>query len=144
MSAEYSAVISHYWECPKREAFQHIDTALYLFLANEWNLREQPEWFGIETRYLEIAVPISRKSLVFSRERLRARGLIDYEAKGGRVQRCTLFVFPQETQTGTQTIFVFLRETLLETQINLCFLRKRYWKHKREHKKRNLSPHTPL
>lgn len=65
-------------------AFPHIDIALFLFLAHEWNLRGQPEWFGIETRYLEISVPISRKSLVFSRERLRERGLIDYETKGGR------------------------------------------------------------
>lgn len=130
MSAEYSAVISHYWECHKREAFQHIDTALYLFLANEWNLREQPEWFGIETRYLEIAVPISRKSLVFSRERLRARGLIDYEAKGGRgttmYSICVSsgntngntndFCVSQENTIGNTNQLVFPEETLLETQ----------------------------
>ncbi len=80
----YTDVITNFWNHHKEIAFQHIDVVLFLFLAHEWDLRNQPEWFGIETRYLEIAVPISRKSLVFSRERLRERGLIDYEAKGGR------------------------------------------------------------
>lgn len=80
----YTDVITRFWEYHKKVAFPHIDIALFLFLAHEWNLRGQLEWFGIETRYLEISVPISRKSLVFSRERLRERGLIDYETKGGR------------------------------------------------------------
>ena len=80
----YTDIIINFWEHHKHVAFQHIDVVLFLFIANEWNKRKCPEWFGLETRYLEIAVPISRKSLIFSRERLRARGLIDYEAKGGR------------------------------------------------------------
>lgn len=80
----YTDVITNFWNSHKEIAFQHIDVVLFLFLANEWHLRGQPEWFGVETRYLEIAVPISRKSLVFSRERLKTRGLIDYEMKGGR------------------------------------------------------------
>lgn len=80
----YTDVITNFWNHHKEVAFQHIDVVLFLFLAHEWNLRNQPERFGMETRYLEIAVPISRKSLVFSRERLRERGLIDYEARGGR------------------------------------------------------------
>lgn len=112
----YIDVINNFWERHKEIVFQHIDTVLYLFLVNEWNLRGQPEWFGIETRYLEIAVPISRKSLVFSRERLRERGLIDYSAKGGRGTTMYSVCVSVGNTTGNTNQFVFPEETLLETQ----------------------------
>lgn len=126
----YVEAVARFWECHKRESFQHIDTVLYLFLAHEWDLRGQPEWFGIETRYLEIAVPISRKSLVFSRERLRARGLINYVTKGGRgttmysvsvshgntTGNTNDFCVSQINTIGNTNQFVFPDETLLETQ----------------------------
>lgn len=80
----YTDVITNFWSLHKEIAFQHIDVVLFLFLANEWNLRKRPEWFGVQTHYIEIAIPMSRKSLIFSRERLRERGLINYETRGGR------------------------------------------------------------
>ena len=126
----YIDVITNFWNRHKEIAFQHIDVALFLFLVHEWNLRGQPEWFGVETRYLEIAVPISRKSLVFSRERLRERGLIDYVAKGGRgttmysvcvssvntTGNTNDFCVSQINTIGNTNQFVFPEETLLETQ----------------------------
>lgn len=126
----YVDVITNFWDRHKEIAFQHIDVVLFLFLANEWHLRGQPEWFGIETRYLEIAVPISRKSLVFSRERLKVRGLIDYEIKGGRgttmysvcvsvgntTGNTNDFCASQINTIGNTNQFVFPEETLLETQ----------------------------
>lgn len=126
----YIDVITNFWDRHKEIAFQHIDVVLFLFLANEWHLRGQPEWFGIETRYLEIAVPISRKSLVFSRDRLKTRGLIDYEIKGGRGTTVYSICVSSTNTTGNtndnsvsqiNTIgntnqFVFPKETLLETQ----------------------------
>lgn len=74
---------ARFWRLHKEEAFKHVDIALFMFLLNEWQLRKKPEWLDMGTRYLEISVPISRKSLVFSRESLRRRGLIDYEPGAG-------------------------------------------------------------
>lgn len=145
----YTDVITNFWKLHKEVAFQHIDIVLYLFLANEWTLRGQPEWFGVETRYLEIAVPISRKSLVFSRERLRERGLIDYETKGGRgttmYSVCVSSVNTIGNTTGNTTDFcvsdsvslrntnrfVLPEETLRETQTET-------------QKKEILPPHPPI
>lgn len=112
----YTDIITNFWNSHKEIAFQHIDVVLFLFLANEWHLRGQPEWFGVETRYLEIAVPISRKSLVFSRERLKVRGLIDYEIKGGRGTTVYSICVSQINTIGNTNQFVFPKETLLETQ----------------------------
>lgn len=112
----YTDVITNFWELHKEVAFQHIDVVLFLFLANEWNMREQPEWFGVETRYLEIAVPISRKSLIFSRSRLRERGLINYETKGGRGTTRYSICVSDSVSLGNANSFVLPEETLRETQ----------------------------
>lgn len=79
----YKEITARFWRLHKEEAFKHVDIALFMFLLNEWLTRKRPDWFDIGTRYLEIAVPISRKSLVFSREKLRQKGLIDYEPAAG-------------------------------------------------------------
>lgn len=79
----FQEITARFWRLHKEEAFKHVDIALFMFLLNEWAARKKPDWFDIGTRYLEISVPISRKSLVFSREKLRQKGLIDYEPAAG-------------------------------------------------------------
>lgn len=80
----YLKALERFWEKHKRVAFSHVETALGLFLLNEWQVRGFPAWFAVETRFLEVAVPIARKTLVLSRETLRNRGILEFEARGGR------------------------------------------------------------
>ncbi len=80
----YTEIATRFWRLHRESAFTHTETTLFLFLLNEWHIRRKRGWMDMETRFLEIAVPISRKSLVFARENLRNRGLLDYEPGIGR------------------------------------------------------------
>lgn len=143
----YTDVITNFWNRHKEIAFQHIDVVLFLFLANEWHLRGQPERFGIETRYLEIAVPISRKSLVFSRERLRERGLIGYEVKGGRGTPMYTICVSSVNTTGntneTQSDFCVSDSVSLRNTKQLVLPEETLWGTQTETQKKKPSPPYP-
>ena len=110
----YTGIATRFWGLHKESVFTHTEIALFLFILNEWHIRRKPGWMDIETRYLEIAVPISRKSLAFARENLRNRGLLDYEPGTGRGSaRYTLCVSDSVSSVNT-------KGNTKETQNRVC------------------------
>lgn len=109
-------IINQFWETHLQEPLPKADVVLFFFLLYEWEKRERPEWFSVESRRLEIAVPISRKTLMFSREQLRQKGLIDYKLKGGSgTTQYSICVTHSVSLRNTNGV-VLHKETQQETQ----------------------------
>ena len=74
----YIELINEFWRLNAIEPFNATDTKVYLYLLHQCNIRGWINPFQLQTRNLELALGISRRAIIESRDRLKQRGLIDY------------------------------------------------------------------
>lgn len=74
----YIELINEFWRLNAIEPFNSTDTKVYLYLLHQCNIRGWINPFQLQTRNLELALGISRRAIIESRDRLKQRGLIDY------------------------------------------------------------------
>lgn len=79
----YLELINSFWQDFKVKGMSSMDATMYLLLVQECNIRNWLNPFELQTRYLEVTLQISRKTIGEVRNRLKQYGLIDFsEGKG--------------------------------------------------------------
>ena len=78
---KYISLINRFWSLNAVEPFGRTDTAVYLYLLNQCNLRHWQNPFTITLHQIEVAVNITRKTVSASLKRLEKRGLLTTKSR---------------------------------------------------------------
>ena len=74
----YIDLLNSYWDSTRFDPCSSNEAMLYFYLLHQCNIRRWINPFEFKTRNLEIALGLSRKSIMALRNKLKQRGLIDY------------------------------------------------------------------
>ena len=80
----YIELMNRFWEANQKQKFSDVETIIYFFLLNECNLRRWQNPFELQTRYIEISLGYSRKTIGAARKNLKERGFLDLVDASGR------------------------------------------------------------
>lgn len=79
---KYINLINEFWRLNAIEPFTSTDISVYFYLLNQCNLRRWENPFSVTTHQMEVALNISRKTIIASRNRLQKRGLLTIINRG--------------------------------------------------------------
>ena len=109
---KYISLINRFWSLNAVEPFGRTDTAVYLYLLNQCNLRHWQNPFTITLHQIEVAVNITRKTVSASLKRLEKRGLLT--TKSRRYLPTTVILADSDSLFKAQS-----KSTLRETSMQL-------------------------
>ena len=76
---KYINLVNEFWRLNAIEPFSPTDIAVYFYLLNQCNLRHWENPFAITSHQIEVALGVTRKTVLASRKRLEKRGLLTVE-----------------------------------------------------------------
>lgn len=102
---KYINLVNEFWRQNAIEPFSPTDIAVYFYLLNQCNLRHWENPFAITSHQIELALGITRKTVLASRKRLEKRGLLTVETQRHRPMTVTLIDCSgdKEEQTGDKS-----------------------------------------
>lgn len=74
----YVELLSEFWRQNGFKPFGAMDATVYFYLVHQCYIRDWLNPFELQTRNLELALGITRKSIQESKNRLKQRGMIDF------------------------------------------------------------------
>lgn len=74
----YVELLSEFWRQNGFKPFGAMDATVYFYLVHQCYIRDWLSPFELQTRNLELALGITRKSIQESKNRLKQRGMIDF------------------------------------------------------------------
>ena len=87
---KYINLINEFWRKNAIEPFSPTDIAVYFYMLNQCNLRHWENPFSVTAHQMEVALNISRKTIMMSRNRLQKRGLLTVKNRGKKPVLLTL------------------------------------------------------
>ena len=98
---KYINLVNEFWRLNAIEPFSPTDIAVYFYLLNQCNLRHWENPFTITSHQIEVALGITRKTMLTSRKRLEKRGLLT--VKTNRYRPMTVILTDTSGNKAEQT-----------------------------------------
>ena len=115
----YIELLNSFWDSTRFNPCSSNETAMYLYLLHQCNIRRWINPFEFKTRNLEIMLGLSRNSIGAIRNTLKQRGLIDF-SKGVGSGSAAYFICGAKVTNEElfEKICVKLEDTMVNTILN--------------------------